>query len=172
MMSHVAAIAAAALTATAAISSCAPGGRGPADGGPPLDFTIHGLAFSINSGAVVSANGALTFYLSDQPRACEAIRNVPVHTATTFSLRVAAQTDGTTRAAVVARKPTPSPGEAVGGLKQTTGTTQNASVDAADGSVAWSAGGDGTVYISTLDIGFVGTTDRLTAGQLTLTPCP
>lgn len=155
-----------------AACSCGLGGRGlPSDGGPALDFNIHGLQFHISSGAAVSTNGALTFYLSDQPSACDAIRNLPVRTATTFSLRVAAQTDGTTRATVVAGKPMPAAGEAVGGLAQTTGTTKNASVEAANGSIAWTAGSDGSIYLSTLDAGFVGTTDRLTTGQLTLAPC-
>ena len=153
--------------------SCLAGGAGAPDGGPLVDFTIHGLQFHVSSGAAVTSSaGALTLYLSDQPNACDAIRNLPARTAIAFSLRVAAQADGTTRATVVPRKAAPAAGEAVGGLSQTTGTTGNASIDANDGAVAWIARADGSVFISTVDVGFAGTADRLTTGQLTLARCP
>lgn len=153
--------------------SCLSGGAGSPDGGPAVDFTVQGLQFHVSSGAAVTSSaGALTLYLSDQPNACDAIRNLPARTAIAFSLRVAAQADGTTRAAVVPRKAAPAAGEAMGGLSQTTGMTQNASIDAKDGAVAWTAQADGSVYISALDVGFAGTADRITTGQLTLARCP
>ena len=143
--------------------------RTPSDAGP-VDFNINGLSFHISDGAAVNSGGALTFYLSDQPNACAAFRNVPVGTATTFSLRVVPQSDGTTRASVVA-KSVPSAGEATGGIVRATGGVKNASLDASSGSVAWTANSDGSYTIGALDAGFAGTADRLVTWGLTLASC-
>ncbi len=152
-----------------ALSCGVSSGRTAADSGP-LDFTLGGIAFHISDGAAVSSAGALTFYLSDQPNACAAFQHVPVGTATTFALQVAAQADGTTRATVVA-KPSPAAGEATGGLTRATGGVKNASLQAASGTVQWTANADGSFTIVAIDVGFAGTADRMTTGGLTLQPC-
>lgn len=143
----------------------------PGDGGPAVDFVIAGISFHAGSGVAVTSGGTLTLYLSDQPDTCQALTYVPVGTATTFSLRIAPPLNGSTRAAVVGPKSTPAAGEAVGGLSRATGGVKNASVDAMSGSIAWTANAGGSVTIDAIDVGFVGTTDRLTTGGLTLTPC-
>jgi hypothetical protein len=152
----------------AACSDRAP--RVPRDGGP-VDFVIGGLEFHLSDGVAVTSGGALTLHLSDQPDACLAFRQVPVGRAITFSLRVAAQTDGTTRAAVVPPKSTPAPGEAVGGIVRATGGVKNASFDAVSGSVAWTANSNGSVSLISLDVGFGGIADRLTTSGLLLAAC-
>jgi hypothetical protein len=136
-----------------------------------LDFNIAGIAFHISDGAAVTAGGALTLYFSDQPSACAAFQHVPVGTATTLALKIAAQSDGTTRATIVARKPAPSPGEAVGGLSRATGGVQNVSIDTANGSIAWTQNANGTISLTALDAGFAGTADRLATYGVTLSPC-
>ena len=157
----------------AALLLCACGvssSRGPTDAGP-LDFNINGIPFHISDGTAVTSGGALTLYFSDQPDACLAFQNVPVGTATTLALKIAAQSDGTARATIVARKPASSPGEAVGGLSRATAGVQNASVDAANGSIAWTQNANGTISLTALDAGFAGTSDRLATYGVTLSPC-
>jgi hypothetical protein len=136
-----------------------------------LDFNIGGIAFHISDGAAVTSGGALTLYFSDQPNACAAFQNIPVGTATTLALKIAAESDGTTRATIVARKLAPAPGEAVGGLSRATGGVQNASIDAANGSIAWTQNANGTITMTALDAGFAGTADRLGTYGLTFSPC-
>ncbi|MCA1828867.1 MAG: hypothetical protein ABR567_01795 [Myxococcales bacterium] len=139
--------------------------------GPRVDFNIGGISLHASSGVVVTASGQLTFYLSDQPDTCLSLRFVPVGTATTFSLKIAPPADGTTQATIVAPRPAPAGGQATGTLVRATGGKQDASVDAANGSVAWTANADGSVVLTSIDVGFAGTTDRLTTAGLTLTAC-
>ena len=139
--------------------------------GPPVDFTIAGIAFHLSDGAaVVPAGGGVTFYLSDQPNACMAFQLVPVGTATTFMLHISPPSDGTTKAAIVATSTT-QPGEAAGNLSRATGGKQEVSVAATDGSIAWTANADGSYLLDSIDAGFAGTTDRLATFGLTLRAC-
>ena len=140
-------------------------------GGPTVDFTIAGIAFHASDGvAVIPAGGGITFYLSDQPNACMALQFVPVGTATTFMLHVSPPADGTTKATIVA-KTTPQPGEAVGSLSRATGGKQDTSIAASGGTVSWTANADGSYALTSIDVGFAGTTDRLTTAGLTLRAC-
>src|SRR5260221_784006 len=136
-------------------------------GGTRVDFVISGITFHASSGAAVSASATLSLYLSDQPDTCLALSLIPVGTAITFSLHINPPTDGTTQATVVA-KTTPAPGEAIGNLQRATGGKPDATITAASGSVSWTANSDGSVGITSLDVGFTGTTDRLTTSGLTL----
>lgn len=172
--------AAASLAAAAALAAAACGTLGGAfpDGGQPVDFTIAGLTFHVSDGAVSTSGGNLVFYLSDQPDACLAVQLTPVGTAMLFTLVVSPPPGGTTSATVVPPvpapplQPSPAPGQAMGGLVQATGGFVKASVNAADGSVSWVANGDGSVTITAIDVGFAGTTDRLTTYSLRLRACP
>ena len=140
-------------------------------GGPPVDFTIGGIAFHLSDGAaVIPSGGGITFYLSDQPNACMALQFVPVGTATTFMLHVSPPLDGTTKATVVA-KTAAQPGEAVGSLSRATGGRQDTSIATSDGSLSWTANADGSYVLTSIDVGFAGTTDRLTTSSLTLRAC-
>jgi hypothetical protein len=159
---------AAALVAAAA---CGTGGAGPSGSGPPVDFTIGTLDFHISSGAAVTSGGVLTLHLSDQVETCLALIYVPVRPATTLSLGVAPAADGTTQATVVGLKPVPGAGEAVGGLRRATGGVQSASIDAADGTVAWTPGASGSVTVTSIDVGFAGVAGRVATGPLTLPGC-
>ena len=47
----------------------------------------------------------------------------------------------------------------------------DASLDALDGSLAWTANNDGSITITSIDVGFAMTADRLTTGGLSLLPC-
>jgi hypothetical protein len=152
-----------------AIACDTPGAR--QTGGPPLDFTIGGIAFHLSDGAaVLPAGGGVTFYLSDQPNACMALQLIPIGTTTTFVLHLLPPSDGTTKATIVA-KTTPQAGEAVGSLARATAGHQDTSIAAADGSISWTANPDGSYALDSLDAGFSGTTDRLKTGGLTLRPC-
>jgi hypothetical protein len=170
----------AALAIAAALTSGACGSLGgsPVDGGQPVDFTIAGLAFHVSDGAVATSGGKLVFYLSDQPDACLAVTAVPVGTAMLFTLVVSPPSGGTTSATVVPPNPAPplqplpAPGEAMGGLVRATGGIVDDSVDAANGSVSWAANADGSVTITTIDVGFAATADRLATYSLWLRPCP
>jgi len=153
-----------------ACGTAKPGG-GSGDAGP-VDFTIGTIALHAGSGAAVQGSGLLTLYLSDQPDTCSAIHAVPVMTATTFSLRIAPPGDGSNHASVVAPKATPAPGEATGTLTVATGGVKKNSEDAADGSVGWVVNSDGSVALTTLDVGFAGTADRLSTYGLFLASCP
>jgi hypothetical protein len=129
------------------------------------------MDFHLSSGAAVTSAGVLELHLSDQPDTCQALIYVPVGTATTLSLRVAPAADGTTQAAVVAPRPVPGAGEAVGGLRRATGGVQSASIDAADGTVAWTPSASGVVTVTSIDVGFAGAAGRVATGPLTLPPC-
>lgn len=135
------------------------------------DFVIGGIPFFLNSGTAIAGTGSLTLYVSDQLDTCLAVRQVPTMRMTLLRLAVAPQADGTTSATVVAGKPAPAAGEAVGGISVSTGGTPNASLEAIDGSVAWTGNSDGSVLVGSLDLGFAGSADRLTATGLHLAPC-
>lgn len=139
--------------------------------GPPVDFSVAGIALHASSGAVVKASGQLSFYLSDQPSACLALSLVPVGRATTLSLHLVPPTDGTTRVTVVSPRPAPAAGQATGGLARVIGGKPDASVDASDGTVSWTTNADGSVRLDSLDVGFAGTGDRLVTSGLTLAAC-
>ncbi len=143
----------------------------PQTGGPPVDFTIAGIAFHISSGAVVTSGGALTFYLSDQPDTCAAIINQPVGTTTTLTLHVSPPADGSTTVTIV-DKAVAAAGEAVGSLVRATGGNPGATVTAASGTVSWTANADRSYALTNIDLGFAGTTDRVTTYGLLLAPCP
>ncbi len=140
--------------------------------GNASDFVIGGIPFDLSSGAALAASGGWTLYVSDQVDTCLAVLQVPTMRMTLLELRVAPAADGTTVATVVPPKPTPAAGEAVGGITVRTGGTLNASLDAASGSVAWTANADGSVTVTALDVGFAGTADRLTTAGLHLRACP
>jgi hypothetical protein len=153
----------------ALLASCSGAATHAPDAGA-RDFSIGGIAFHLSSGAVVKSGG-LSFVFSDQPDACLALKYVPVGAATTFTLRVAPAADGMTQATVVANKPSPGAGEAVGGIVRATGGQKDAGADASNGSVAWTANADGSITVNSLDVGFAGTADRLTTGGWTLPAC-
>ena len=165
------------LALAAAVGACSSSGGSWPDGGQPVDFTIDGLQFHVSDGAVSASGGNLIFYLSDQPDACLAVIAVPVGTAMLFTLHVSPPPGGATTATVVPPSPAPplpplpSPGQAMGGLVRATGGVPDASVDAASGAVAWAVNGDGSVTLTSIDVGFAGTTDRLASWALRLRPC-
>ena len=58
-------------------------------------------------------------------------------------------------------------------LPCSTGGVEGARYPAADGSVAWAFGDAGKVTITALDVGFAGTSGRITlATPVTVPPCP
>jgi hypothetical protein len=158
-----------ALIAVFLLACDTPGSR--QGGGPPVDFTIGGIAFHLSSGVtVLPAGGGITFDLSDQPDTCLALQLVPVGTAITFSLHVALPSDGSTHATVVT-KPSPGPGEATGSLSRATGGKQDTSLTASDGTVSWTVNAGGSTTLDSIDVGFSGTSGRLTTSGLTLPAC-
>lgn len=160
-----------ALAAALAAGSCGNPASARGSGNAP-DFVIGGIPLDLASGAALAVSGGLTLYVSDQVDTCLAVLQVPVMKTTLLELRVAPAADGTTAATVVPPKPAPAAGEAVGGITVRTGGTLNASLDAASGSVAWTANADGSVTVTSLDVGFAGTADRLTTAGLHLRACP
>lgn len=143
------------------------------DGGPDdLDFTIGDIEFHVASGTARVEGSALGLYLTDQPDACMAIRQVPTGSYTVFGLRVAAQLDGTRSAIVIPSQVVPAPGQASGALDALTSGVRTGGHAASDGAVTWKANADGTTTILSLDVGFDGTSDRLQAAMLTIPSCP
>jgi hypothetical protein len=163
---------AAVLTAAVALSACSTPAT-PADfgSGQKVDFTIGGITFHAASGGHLVAGAVRRLFLTDTSDTCSTIGGVPRMRTTTFELQVAATASGATTASVVAPKLVPGPGEAVGSIKVTVGTTTETSMDASDGTVSWTASTDGTVTITAIDVGFAGTGDRLTTGGLVLLDC-
>jgi len=81
---------------------------------------------------------------------------------------------GTSKSTVSRRffaKTAAQPGEAVGSLSRATGGRQDTSIAASDGSLSWTANADGSYALTSIDVGFAGTTDRLTTSSLTLRAC-
>jgi hypothetical protein len=128
------------------------------DGGV-LDLEIDGIAFRLSSGGAVTARGALVLYLTDQPDACAAITHIPAGRATVFRLEVGAAAGSSSIA----------PG--AGDLRVSAAGVDEQKLEVSDGTVAWSTNADGTVSVAQLDVGFVGTTDRLRATGLQLEAC-
>ena len=165
------------LAAALGAGACSSSGGPWPDGGQPVDFTIDGMQFHVSDGAVRTSGGNLLFYLSDQPDACLAVTYTPVGTAMLLTLRIA-PISGVSSATVVPPspppplQPSPSPGQAMGGLVKATGGIQDASADAASGTVAWTANGDGSVTIDSIDVVFAGTAGELKTYGLRLRPCP
>ena len=153
--------------------SCGTASSAP-DGGPtpPVDFTIGAISFHISSGAAQIRGSVVVLTLSDQLDTCAALAFTPVGRATMLSLKVAAATDGTNRATVVAPKLAPAPGEAVGAIVRATGGREDARADAVSGSVAWTLDSAGAATVTSIDVGFAGTSDRLTTHGLNLPHCP
>ena len=144
------------------------GGGHPFEGG---DYQVGTISFHFATGTAINSP-VLMLVLSDQPDTCQARAHVPVQRATMLTLKVVPAADGTTRAAVVA-KSAPAAGEATGSLSQATGGVEGARYPAADGSVAWAFGDAGKVTITALDVGFAGTSGRITlATPVTVPPCP
>ncbi len=142
----------------AALAACALDNQLP-DGGSKLSFNIDGIPFQVASGAARVGTSTLGLYLSDQPDACLAILQIPVGRATLLTLLVPSGAGTATL------------GPSQGDLTVTTGSTTNASVSVASGSVSWTANTNGTYTIVNLDVGFSGTTDRLQASGLTVPTC-
>jgi hypothetical protein len=153
-----------------ALASCARDNQ-LADGGSGLDFDVAGTHLHIASGTARVENGALALYLTDQPDACLAVKQVPVGASTTLAVRVAARTDGTTSADVVSGPAAPGPGQALATLTSQVGGSPTGSHTGSDGSVVWAANSDGTTTITRLELGFQGTTDRISVGPLTVPAC-
>ena len=149
--------------------ACGTSGSGRPFDGP--DLAVGSISFHLASGAAVSGS-PLKLVLSDQPDTCQALQHVSVQRSTTLSLKVLPAADGTTRATVVA-KSAPGAGEATGALAQATGGVEGARYLAADGVVAWAAGGGGTTTITALDVGFAGASGRIAlATPVTVPACP
>ncbi|HKA90484.1 MAG TPA: hypothetical protein VKE22_22635 [Haliangiales bacterium] len=143
------------------------------DGGPGnLDFDIGGIRLRVASGTGRVSASVLGLYLTDQPDACLAITQIPVGAAVIFSLRVAPRTDGAKMATVIPGGGTPGPGQATGGITAQTGGVPTAYHGAVDGTVSWTANGDGSYTIVAIDVGFDGSTQRLQVGGWTVPSCP
>jgi hypothetical protein len=147
------------------------GGSAGAPSPDALAFTIQGMSLRLSSGAAAISSGVLTLYVSDQIDTCTALRNAktgnpPIGIYTVLALHVAAGSDGSTHATVVAPTPLPGPGQAAGTLARSQGGHQAASLDAADGTVSWTLDARGSATIRAMDVGFSGTADRLAASAL------
>jgi len=143
------------------------GGQG--DGNPR--FTVGALELHAVSGAAVQTAYGWALYLSDQPDTCEAIAFVPQAQWTLLELRVSPQAGGANQASVVAPRATPAAGEAVGALTRFAVADVVLAYDAGEGALAWSAAADGTVTVTSIDVGFAGAAGRVAAEGLLLQPC-
>lgn len=159
-----------ALALAAALAACGDGAGMDPGGGPTV--MIGGVSFHLSSGGSLRRGSDLTLYVTDQVDTCSAIGAIPRGTVITFQLAVAPESGGALRASVVTGKTAPGAGEAVGGLAVSTGGVVGAAREATSGSVAWSVDGSGAVTVSSVDVGFAGTSDRLQASGLRLATCP
>ena len=144
------------------------------DGGDDLEFTIGGRLFHVGSAAARVVNNVLSLNFTDQPDACLAVTQVPAGASTIFTLRVAAQGDGTGRADVIAPQDftAPGPGQAMGKLYWQTGGTITTSLDTVNGSVTWTMNAGGSIDVAKLDAGFTGAPERVGISALHLALCP
>jgi hypothetical protein len=139
--------------------------------GQKVDFIIGGVAFHTGSGGHLLSGSVRRLFLTDTSDTCSTIGGLPRLRTVTFELQVAASASGATTATVVAQKPVPAPGEAVGSLKVTVGATTETMLIPSDGTVSWTANADRTVTITAIDVGFAGTSDRLVTSGLVLVDC-
>lgn len=153
-----------------ALASC---GNPPVqgDGDPSPRFQVGALELHATSGAAVKTAFGYGLYLTDQPDACAAITAVPQAIWTILSVWVAPQTGGAAQATVVAPVPTPAAGQAVVGLARMNRDTATTVYDGADGTIAWTAAADGTVTLTSIDVGFAGVSGRVTGQGMVLAPC-
>lgn len=158
------------VAALALLAACARDNQAP-DGDGGTIPSIGGIDFRIASGAARVANGVLGLYLSDQPDACLAITQVPVGMSTTLSMLVSPAGDGKTAVAIVPGLITPGPGQGIAEIAAQIGSRVTLSYDASNGTITWTANGDGSTTIDTLDLGFSGTSDRLVETGLTVPSC-
>jgi hypothetical protein len=157
------------------------GAAPPADGGA-VDFSVGGLSIHFASGAAAVVGGVLTLYLIDLPAACTTVRNVrlgnpPLGALTMLTVRVAApaESGATATATVIAPTLVPGPGHAAGSLVRTLnaqgGSQTTASFDLATGTIAWTTDSSGNATLTSLDLGFAGTSDRISTQGLYLPAC-
>lgn len=160
--------------AAAALACGSPTSRGTPS--PGIDFTLNGVAYHLGTGAVTRPAGSslLKVYLTDQPDTCFAVTYVPTQTMTTLELDLAPPASGPQTVAVVAGGVTtvPAAGQAVGTLSVSTRGTVSSSREATGGTIGWTVNGDRSLTLSTLDLAFAGTADRLSAPVVTIPPCP
>jgi hypothetical protein len=153
---------AAALAALLA-SGCTDGGPYNPDAGfPAFDVTIGGVRLVATSSAAIANGNVFTILLSDQPNACQQYGHFPARTWTTLTLVMAASTSSPTVGTIVPQQGVPGPGQVVGGLVQATADLPpSANLNATDGTVTWKSNVDFSVTLQSMDVGFEGTTDRL-----------
>lgn len=158
---------AAALLVLALASACSDGGPYDPDAGrPPFEVTIGGVRLVANSSAAVASGNVFTVLISDQPNACQQYNIYPARTWTTLFLKLAAGTSTPTVGTVVAGISLPGPGQVSGKLvKATAAQPPSASLDAQDGTVTWRSNSDNSVTLESMDVGFAGTSDRLSVSQ-------
>jgi len=155
------------------LSGCDVGGPfNPDAGQPAFDVTIGGVHLRANSSAAVAFGNVFTILLSDQPNACQQYGHFPVQTWTTLTLKIAASTSVPTVGQVVSGQALPGPGQVVGTLVQATGDNPPmASIDATSGTVTWTSNSDLSVNLLSMDVGFVGTNDRLQTQGIGIPAC-
>jgi hypothetical protein len=155
------------------IAGCDVGGPfNPDAGQPAFDVTIGGVHLRANSSAAIASGNVFTILLSDQPNACQQYGHFPALTWTTLTMKIAASTSVPTVGNVVSGQALPGPGQVVGTLVQATADKPpSASITASDGTVTWTSNTDLSVNLLSMDIGFEGTSDRLSTGAVGIPAC-
>jgi hypothetical protein len=157
----------------ALLAACNEGGPYNPDAGfPAFDVTIGGVRLVANSSAAVANGNVFTVLLSDQPNACQQYGHFPTRTWTTLTLVLATGTTSPTVGTVVPQQGVPGPGQVVGELIQATADLPpSAALDASDGTVTWKSNTDLSVTLQSMDVGFEGTTDRLSVQNIGVPSC-
>ena len=154
-------------------AGCNDGGPFDPDAGfPAFDVTIGGVRLVANSSAAIASGNVFTVLLSDQPNACQQYGHYPARTWTTLTMKLAASTSTPTVGTVVPQQALPGPGQVVGTLvKATADHPPSANLDAQDGTVTWRSNIDFSLTLQSIDVGFAGTSDRLTVQAIGVPPC-
>jgi hypothetical protein len=157
----------------ALLAACNDGGPFNPDAGfAAFDVTIGGVRLVANSSAAVANGNIFTVLLSDQPNACQQYGHFPTRTWTTLTLVLATGTTSPTVGTVVPQQGVPGPGQVVGELiRATADLPPSANFDASDGTVTWKSNTDLSVTLQSIDVGFEGTTDRLTVQNIGVPSC-
>lgn len=154
-------------------TACDMGGPFNPDAGfPAFDVTIGGVRLVANSSMAIASGNVFTVWLSDQPNACQQYGHFPARTWTTLKMKLAASTSTPTVGTVVPQEGVPGPGQVVGTLvKATANLPPSANLDAQDGTVTWRSNTDYSVTLQSIDVGFAGTSDRLTVQNIGVPAC-
>jgi len=140
-------------------------------GGPQVDFTIGGIAFHLSDGvAVIPSGGGIAFYLSDQPNACLALQFVPVGPRPR-SCSTSPRPPTERRRPRWSQRPRRNRARPPAACRAPPAGSRTRASRPPTERCRGPRNADGSYALTSIDVGFAGTTDRLITAGLTLRAC-